>query len=117
MRNIKLKNIKQERRRKKNRAKIFGTAKKPRLSVFRSNKHTYVQLINDQKGTTLISASTRELKKKGTKTTVAKLLGELIAQKAKKSGLQQAVFNKGSYLYHGRVKAVAEGAREAGLKI
>ena len=117
MDHIKFQNIKRERRRKRNRAKIFGTAKKPRLSVFRSNKHTYAQLIDDKKGATLVSASTQELKKKGTKTPQAKSLGELIAQKAKKLDLKQAVFNKGPYLYHGRVKAVAEGAKEAGLKI
>lgn len=117
MKNIKIKNIKREQRRKRNRAKIFGTAKKPRLSVFRSNKHTYAQLIDDKKGITLVSASTKELKKKGTKTLKAKSLGELIAQKAKKLGLQQAVLNRGPYLYHGRVKAIAEGARAVGLKI
>ena len=115
--NAKLKNITQERRRKRNRAKIFGTAKIPRLTVFRSNKYTYAQLIDDAKSVTLVSASTQELKKKGNKTRQAKLLGAMVAEKAKESGIKQAVFNKGAYLYHGRVRAVAEGAREGGLKI
>jgi large subunit ribosomal protein L18 len=113
---LKLKNLKIERRRKRNRAKIFGTAKKPRLSVFRSNKYTYAQLIDDFKGVTLVSASTRGLKK-GSKISQAKALGELLAEKAKKSGIKAAVFNKGPYLFHGRVRAVAEGAKTAGLEI
>lgn len=103
-------------RRKRNRAKIFGTAEKPRLSVFRSNKHTYAQLIDDAKGATLVSASTRDTKGKG-RVSQAKTLGELLAEKAKKAGIQTAVFNKGSYLFHGRVKAVADGAKEKGLKV
>jgi large subunit ribosomal protein L18 len=118
MANIKEKNRKEERRRIRNKAKIFGTSSKPRLSVFRSNKYTYVQLIDDNAGKTLASASTIELaKKKGKKTDVAKEMGVLIAEKAKKLNIKEAVFNKGPYLYHGRIKAVAEGAREGGLKI
>ncbi len=117
MKGIKLQNKQREQRRKRSRAKIFGTAKNPRLSVFRSNKYTYIQLIDDKKGVTLLSVSTRELKKKGAKINQAKLLGELLAQKAQKLGLKQAVFHRGPYLYHGRVKAIAEAAREAGLKI
>lgn len=117
MKNTGLKKLKRKWRRKRNRAKISGTSAKPRLSVFRSNKYTYVQLIDDNEGVTLASASTREIKKSGTKSVQAKLLGELLAEKAKKIGIKQAVFNKGAYLYHGRVKAVAEGARESGLKI
>lgn len=118
MANIKEKNRKEERRRIRNKAKIFGTSTKPRLSVFRSNKYTYVQLIDDNAGKTIASASTAELaKNKGKKTDVAKALGVLIAEKAKKLSIKEAVFNKGPYLYHGRIKAVADGAREAGLKI
>ncbi|MDD5547434.1 MAG: 50S ribosomal protein L18 [Candidatus Pacebacteria bacterium] len=117
MKNIIIKNKKEERRRKRNRARIFGTAEKPRLSVFRSNKQTYVQLIDDVKGNTLVSASTKEIKSKGAKAIKAKELGELLAQKAKKANISQAVFNKGPYAYHGRVKAIAESAREQGLKI
>src|SRR3990167_7871830 len=112
----KIKNLKRDQRRKRNRAKIYGTAEKPRLSVFRSNRHTYAQLIDDSKGITLASASTHSVKGKG-KAAQAKALGVLIAEKAQKAGVKQAVFNKGPYLFHGRVKAVAEGAREAGLKL
>jgi large subunit ribosomal protein L18 len=121
MSNIKKINEKRNRRRLRNRAKIFGTDKRPRLSVFRSNKYTYAQLINDNTGKTLVSSSTYELKKKDkkvdTKTNQAKELGLLIAEKAKKIEIKEVVFNKGSYLYHGRVKAVADGAKDGGLKI
>ncbi len=99
------------------RAKISGTAEKPRLTVFRSNKYTYAQLIDDAKGHTVASASTLEITAKGKKTELAKSLGALIAEKAKKAGIKTAVFNRSLYKYHGRVKAVAEGAREGGLKI
>lgn len=104
-------------RKARSRAKISGTAEKPRLSVFRSNRYTYVQLIDDVQGKTLASASTQELKKAGKKTELAQQLGGLIAEKAKKLGLNQAVFNRSFYRFHGRVKAVAEGARAGGLKI
>ncbi len=118
MKNVKLKNQKRDRRKKRNRAKVFGTESKPRLSVFRSNKHLTAQLIDDQAGKTLVYASTQELKgKKGTKTEKSYSLGELVAEKAQKMNIKSAVFNKGPYLYHGRVKAVAEGARAKGLKI
>jgi large subunit ribosomal protein L18 len=118
MANIKEKNRTEERRRIRNKAKIFGTSTKPRLSVFRSNKYTYAQLIDDDARKTLASASTAESSKnKGKKTETAKALGVLIAEKAKKLNIKEAVFNKGPYLYHGRVKAVADGAREGGLKI
>lgn len=119
MANLREKNRKEERRRIRNRASIFGTATKPRLSVFRSNLYTYAQLIDDNAGKTVVSASTKELAKakKGKKTDHAKELGILIAEKAKKLNIKEAVFNKGPYLYHGRVKALADGAREAGIKI
>lgn len=117
MKNEKKKNLQITRRQKRNRAKIYGTAEKPRLSVFRSNRYTYAQLIDDAKQTTLVSASAKEVESSGKKTGLAKAVGKLIAEKAQKLGIKQAVFNKGSYLYHGRVKAVAEGARENGLKI
>lgn len=99
------------------RAKVQGSAERPRLSVFRSASHLYTQLIDDVKGGTLASARDTELKAKGGKTEQAKALGQLIAQRAKEQGITQAVFDKGSYQYHGRVRALAEGAREAGLKI
>jgi len=106
-------------RKKRDRAGIFGTADRPRLSVFRSNKFIYAQLINDGKGHTLASASeldfTEKIKNK-TKTERAKMVGALLAQKAKKIGIQKAVFNKGSYRFHGRIKALAEEARKEGLQ-
>ena len=100
------------------RAKIAGTAQKPRLSVFRSNTEIYVQLIDDDNSTTLASASSRDkdiAAQKGTKTEKSKLVGQTIARKAKELGLENVVFDRGGNLYHGRVKQVAEGAREGGL--
>lgn len=111
------KNLNRGLRQKRNRANIFGTAEKPRLSVFRSNKYTYAQLIDDTKGQTLAAASTKELAKKIKKVDAAKSLGQLIAEKAKKAGVKSAIFNRSFYKYHGRVKALAEAAREAGLKL
>ncbi len=99
------------------RAKVFGTAKKPRLSVFRSLRHTYAQLIDDEKNKTVVSASDLEIKsKKGEKKTdLAFKIGELAAEKAVKAGIKEAVFDRSGYKYHGRIKAVAEGARKGGL--
>lgn len=101
------------------RAKISGTAQKPRLSVFRSNKDIYVQLIDDTNGLTLVSANSRQkdvAAQKGTKSEKASLVGKIVAEKAKALGIETCVFDRGGYLYHGRVKAVADGAREGGLK-
>jgi large subunit ribosomal protein L18 len=100
------------------RGKISGTAERPRLSVYRSNKEIYVQLINDENGTTLASSSTRDkdFTKGGTKQEQSKNVGLSIAAKAVEKGVSIVVFDRGGYLYHGRVKAVAEGAREGGLK-
>lgn len=101
------------------RKKVSGTAQKPRLSVFRSNAETYVQLIDDENGVTLASASTRDkdiLAQKVNKTEKGKLLGAAIATKAKALGLETVVFDRGGRLYHGRIKAVADGAREGGLQ-
>ena len=100
------------------RKKIAGTAQKPRLSVFRSNTEIYVQLIDDVSGATLASASSKDkdiLAQKMPKSEKSKLVGAAIARKAQDLGLQNVVFDRGGYLYHGRVKAVAEGAREGGL--
>ncbi|AKA34413.1 50S ribosomal protein L18 [Flagellimonas lutaonensis] len=96
----------------------FGTETRPRLSVFRSNKEIYAQLIDDNKGVTLVAASSRDkdIKAKGTKTEIAHAVGKAIAEKAKKAGIETAAFDRGGNLYHGRVKSLAEGAREAGLK-
>ena len=106
--------------RKRIRKKISGTAEQPRLSVFRSNKQIYAQVINDLEGKTLTSASSLEkpvVEKKGiTKTEQAQLVGKLIAEKALKAGIATVVFDRGGYLYHGRVKSLAEAAREGGLK-
>jgi large subunit ribosomal protein L18 len=88
---------------------------KPRLCVFRSNKHIYAQLINDENGKVLLAASDLEVKKGGTKKELAHEVGKLIAQKAKKKKIEKVVFDRGGYKYHGRVKALAEGAREQGL--
>lgn len=109
---------KRYRRHKRVKAKIFGTKERPRLCVFRSAKHIYAQLIDDEKGRTLVSASCQELrKKKGqTKTEKAKEIGKLIAKKALEKKIEKVVFDRGGYAYHGRVKALAEGAREGGLK-
>ena len=96
-----------------------GTAERPRLAVFRSNTGIYAQIIDDVTGTTLVSASSRDkalAKAKGTKTEVAKLVGKAIAEKAKEAGIEAVAFDRGGNLYHGRVKSLADGAREAGLK-
>lgn len=101
------------------RAKIHGTAQTPRLSVFRSNKDIYVQLIDDNSGLTLAAASSRQkdiTAHKGNKSEKSALVGKAIAQKAKDLGIEKCVFDRGGYLYHGRVKSVADGAREGGLK-
>ncbi|MCW3120204.1 MAG: ribosomal protein [Chitinophagaceae bacterium] len=101
------------------RAKISGSTEKPRLSVFRSNSEIYAQLIDDTKGQTLASASSKDkeiLAQKVNKTEKSKLVGAAIARKAGEIGLKAVTFDRGGYLYHGRVKAVAEGAREGGLQ-
>lgn len=113
---LNLKRAKRYRRHKRIRAKIFGTSQVPRLCVFRSNKHIYAQIIDDEKGHTLVSAKDMELKEKKKKSDMAFELGKLIAQKAKKLKIERVVFDRGGYLYHGRVKRLAEGARQAGLK-
>jgi large subunit ribosomal protein L18 len=100
------------------RARLHGTATRPRLSVRRSLKHIYVQLINDETGVTLASASDKDVKADGMKPVeVAKEVGKLIAQKAAEAKITEAIFDRGDKRYHGRVAAIAEGAREQGLKI
>lgn len=110
------KRIRDSRRHKKVRAKIVSNDSRARLSVFRSNKEMFIQVIDDLKGLTLVSASSKEVKGKN-KTDVGFELGKLIAQKAKDKKITKVVFDRGSYRYHGRVKAVAEGAREGGLEL
>jgi large subunit ribosomal protein L18 len=97
------------------RSKIFGTNEKPRMSIFRSNKQIYVQLIDDLSGTTLVAASSAEVKDKLTKTEMSSLVGKNIAKKAVEKGISNVVFDRGGFLYHGRVKALADAAREGGL--
>ena len=106
-----------ERRHRRVRGKVQGTAERPRLAVFRSNRGIDAQLIDDTVGRTVAAASWLNLKKsfKGAKTEQAAEVGKLLAQNAKKAGVEQVVFDRGGYLYHGRVKALADGAREGGL--
>ncbi len=121
-----------DRRKKRTRAKIHGTANRPRLSVFRSNRYTYAQLIDDEKGKTLVGACSRKIKKSKVKSpafakasagkqesrvVLSEQLGELVAKKAAEKGIKKAIFDRGSYKYHGRVKAVAEGVRKGGLQL
>jgi large subunit ribosomal protein L18 len=104
-------------RHKRVRKKIFGTASRPRLSVFKSNKHIWVQVINDEVGHTLCSASDLELKHKNApKTEMAKKVGELIAKKMKDIGIKEIVFDRGGFKYHGIVKNLAEALRQSGIK-
>jgi large subunit ribosomal protein L18 len=97
---------------------VFGTATKPRLSVFRSNKEIYAQLVDDNSGKTLLSVSSRDkdIDVTGNKSEAAKLVGKSIAEKASKAGIESVAFDRNGFLYHGRVKALADAAREAGLK-
>ena len=104
--------------RRRIRGKISGTAQKPRLSVYRSNAEIYVQLIDDLSGVTLLAASTKDksFTRTGNKSEQAKAIGTALAALAVEKGISDVVFDRGGYLYHGRVKALAEGAREGGLK-
>ncbi|MFA6097803.1 MAG: 50S ribosomal protein L18 [Candidatus Paceibacterota bacterium] len=104
------------RRHNRVRAKVAGTKEVPRLSVFRSNKGFFIQLIDDNEGKTLASVDSKEIKEAKKKTDAAKEGGKLIAKKAIEKKITKAVFDRGGYKYHGRIKAVAEGAREGGLK-
>ena len=117
MNRIKKNNLRTKKRALRTRAKLFGTSLRPRLSVFRSNRYTYAQAVDDNLGKTLIAASTKELKNKDNKSLQASLLGELVAEKAKKAGIKTMIFDKGAYKYHGRVKNVAEALRTSGIKI
>ena len=104
------------RRHRRVRGKIAGTAERPRLLVFRSNRGISAQLIDDDAGRTLASASWQGLNASGSKTDQATVVGKALAEAAKKAGVERCVFDRGGYLYHGRVKALAEGAREGGLE-
>jgi large subunit ribosomal protein L18 len=102
--------------RKRIRKTVNGTASRPRLSVFRSNKEIYAQVVNDVDGVTIASASSRELKSSVPKVDAAKEVGIAVALKAKAAGIEVISFDRGGYLYHGRILSLAEGAREGGLK-
>lgn len=117
----KAKSAKLARRHRRVRGKIFGTPERPRLCVRRSNAHIYAMLIDDTTGNTLVAASSVEQEykkehKSGSNKEAAALVGEMIAKKAKKAGYETVTFDRGGRIYHGRVRALAEGAREAGLK-
>lgn len=116
----KAKQHRRTRRRVGIRKRVIGTPERPRLSVFRSNNHIYVQVIDDMAGTTLASASTRDKSvgsgSAGGNADAAKAVGVVIAERAKKAGVEQVVFDRGGFKYHGRVKALADAARENGLK-
>lgn len=124
--NVSFKKLKKDTRHLKIRAKVKGTAEVPRLAVFRSNAHIYVQLIDDVAGKTLLSASDKEIKtaakskdaknETGRRVALAREVGLLAAEKAKKAKIEKVVFDRGGFKYHGRIKSVADGAREGGLK-
>ena len=103
------------------RKRLSGSPERPRLAIFRSNKHIYAQIIDDSKGATLTAASSRDADakkdlKQGGNVAAAKAVGKLVAERAKAKGIDAVLFDRGGYLYHGRIKALAEAAREAGLK-
>ena len=110
-----------KRRHRRVRAKLSGTAQRPRMNIYRSNSNIFVQLIDDDNGKTLVSASTidREVAPQvadKTKTEASKVVGQVAAERAKNAGIEEVVFDRGGFRYHGRVAALADGAREAGLK-
>jgi len=110
-----------QRRHRRIRARLSGTAERPRLNVFRSIEHIYVQVIDDENGQTIVSASTVDKNLRAdiegkTKKEQAKLVGKAVAERAQAAGVKEVVFDRGGYLYHGRIQALAEGAREGGLE-
>ena len=111
-------NAQRLKRHKRVRAKVFGTAERPRLNVFRSEKNIYAQIIDDVAGNTLVAASSLEVAVEvyGGKVAAATAVGKLVAERAKAKGIDTVVFDRGGYLYHGRVAELAEGAREGGLE-
>jgi len=111
-------NVQRQKRHKRVRAKISGTPERPRLNVFRSEKHIYAQIIDDTAGRTLCSASSveKDFEGSGSNKEGAKKVGQMIARRAKDKGISEVVFDRGGYIYHGRVQELAEGAREGGLQ-
>ena len=118
MNRIELKNAQKARRKLRVRKKVYGTQERPRMTVFCSNKHTYVQVIDDTTGRTLAAASNREKELASVKNTVVEAgkIGEAVAEKMKKARITKAVFDRNGCLYHGVIKAVADGARKAGIE-
>jgi large subunit ribosomal protein L18 len=112
----KQKNLKRDIRHRRVRSRVSGVSEKPRLSVFKANRHIYAQLIDDEAGKTLASASSAEVKTKAKKADVAKEVGKLLASKALAKKIKLVKFDRGGFAYHGRIKALAEGAREGGLE-
>lgn len=108
--------IARTRRHARVRKRIEGTAERPRLAVFRSNKHIYAQVIDDLSGRTLVAASTLDAHAEGAKAAAAKAVGKLLGERAVQAGISAVVFDRAGYKYHGRVRELADGAREAGLK-
>jgi len=118
MNRMTIKRVRRARRKQGIRKELLGIPERPRLSVFRSLNHVYAQVIDDLNGKTIASASTRDkgFADKGAKMTEATAVGKLVAQRAKEQGVSKVVFDRNGYLFHGRIKALAEGAREAGLQ-
>jgi large subunit ribosomal protein L18 len=111
------KRMHREKRRRRVRRKVFGTDRRPRLSVYRSNVHIYAQLIDDDAGHTLVAADSREVGEAENRTEAARKVGELVAGRAAEIGIEAVVFDRGGNKYHGRVAALAEGARSGGLRL
>ncbi len=117
----KIKRLRRARRRRRVRGKVYGHPERPRLSVFRSNKHIYAQIINDDAGHTLAAASSleKEIQEKAQglrPVEVGRLVGQVLAERARAAGVERVIFDRGFYKYHGRIKALADGAREGGLQ-
>lgn len=111
-----VKEVSRQKKKARIRSKLGGTSERPRLCVFRSSKHLYAQVIDDATGTTLVSASTLDLDSKNANKDTATAIGKEIAKRAQAKNIKAVVFDRNGYLYHGRVKSLAEGAREAGLE-
>ena len=114
---VEKKRLHREKRRKRVRRKVAGTAERPRLSVYRSNVHVYAQLVDDDAGHTLAAADSREVGEAESRKEAARKVGELIASRAADAGVETVVFDRGGNKYHGRIAALAEGARSGGLKL
>ena len=114
---VEKKRLHREKRRKRVRRKVSGTAERPRLSVYRSNVHVYAQLVDDDAGNTLAAADSREVGEAENRKEAARKVGELIASRARGAGVETAVFDRGGNKYHGQVAALAEGARSGGMKL